>query len=98
PMPDDPTLHKCLLAYASDWGLMGTSLLPHGVSFFTRGLHMASLDHAMWFHHDFRIDEWLLYAQDSPSASHARGFNRGNVFTRQGKLVASVCQEGLVRR
>ncbi|WP_444358707.1 acyl-CoA thioesterase [Phyllobacterium chamaecytisi] len=96
-MPDDPTIHKCLLAYASDWGMVDTSLQPHGVNTNSKSLQESSLDHAMWFHRDFRIDEWLLYATDSPSASHARGFTRGNFFTRDGLLVASVAQEVLIR-
>jgi acyl-CoA thioesterase-2 len=97
-MPDDPTLHKCLLAYASDWGFVHTSTRPHGVTFMTQGMQTASLDHAMWFHRDFRMDQWLLYAQDSPSASHGRGFNRGNIYTADGTLVVSVCQEALIRK
>ena len=96
-LPDDPALHQCVLAYASDLTLLDTSTLPHAVSWWNDKLQSASLDHAMWFHRPFRADEWLLYAQDSPSASGARGFNRGNVFTRDGKLVASVTQEGLIR-
>lgn len=97
-MPDDPTLNKCLLAYASDFGLLGTSLRPHGVTYFQRDLMTASLDHAMWFYRDFRMDDWLLYACDSPVAGKARGFNRGNIFTRDGQLVACVTQEGLIRQ
>jgi acyl-CoA thioesterase-2 len=85
-----------LLAFASDATLLSTSLLPHGKSIFSN-LQVASLDHAMWFHRPFRFDDWLLYAQDSPSASGARGFNRGAIFTRDGRLVASVAQEGLIR-
>ncbi len=96
-LPDDLGLHQCVLAYASDLTLLDTSMLPHGVSFMQQNFQAASLDHAMWFHRDFRADEWLLYTQDSPSASGARGFNRGSVFTRDGKLVASATQEGLVR-
>jgi acyl-CoA thioesterase-2 len=96
-LPDDPALHQCVLAYASDLTLLDTSTLPHAVSWWNDKLQSASLDHAMWFHRPFRADEWLLYAQDSPSASGARGFNRGSVFTRDGKLVASVTQEGLIR-
>jgi acyl-CoA thioesterase-2 len=97
-MPDDPTLNKCLLAYASDFGLLGTSLRPHGVTYFQSDMMTASLDHAMWFYRDFRMDDWMLYASDSPTAAHARGFNRGNIFTRDGKLVACVTQEGLIRQ
>ncbi|MCP4006943.1 MAG: acyl-CoA thioesterase II [bacterium] len=96
-LPDDPQLHQCVLAYASDLTLLDTATMPHGVSFMQENFQAASLDHAMWFHRDFRADEWLLYAQDSPSASGARGFNRGSVFTRDGKLVASTTQEGLIR-
>ncbi|HXZ84273.1 MAG TPA: acyl-CoA thioesterase II [Myxococcota bacterium] len=96
-LPDDPALHECVLAYASDLTLLDTSILPHAVSWWSEKLQTASLDHAMWFHRPFRADEWLLYAQDSPSASGARGFNRGSVFTRDGRLVASVAQEGLIR-
>ena len=96
-IPDALSLHQCVLAYASDMTLLDTCLLPHGVSWFSGRLQSASLDHAMWFHHSFRADEWLLYSQDSPSASAGRGFNRGSIFTRDGKLVASVAQEGLIR-
>ena len=96
-MPSTLSLHQCVLAYASDMTLLDTCLMPHGISWFSGRLQSASLDHAMWFHHPFRTDEWLLYSQDSPSASGARGFNRGSVFTREGKLVASVAQEGLIR-
>ncbi len=96
-MPSELAMHQCVLAYASDMTLLDTCLLPHGVSWFSGRLQSASLDHAMWFHHPFRVDDWLLYAQDSPSAAGARGFNRGSLFTREGKLVASVAQEGLIR-
>ena len=94
PVPD--SLAQPLLAFASDATLLSTSLLPHGKSIFS-ALQVASLDHAMWFHRPFRFDDWLLYAQDSPSASGARGFNRGAIFTRDGTLIASVAQEGLIR-
>jgi acyl-CoA thioesterase-2 len=97
-VPDDPALHRWLLAYASDFALLGTALLPHGVPFMGHGMQVASLDHAMWFHRDFKVDDWLLYAMDSPSASNAVGFNRGSIFNRDGALVASVAQEGLIRR
>ncbi len=97
PLPDQGALHQCVLAYASDMTLLDTSLLPHGFSLFTESLQLASLDHAMWFHRPFRADEWLLYVQDSPSASGARGFNRGMIFRRDGVLAASMAQEGLVR-
>ena len=96
-LPDDPKIHQEILAYASDYSLMGTSLLPHRTKFDRTMMQMASLDHAMWFHHDFKMDEWLLYALDSPAAAGNRGFNRGNFFNQEGKLVASVVQEGLIR-
>jgi acyl-CoA thioesterase-2 len=98
PLPDDYRLHQCVLAYLSDWSLLDTATLPHAVSFLQDNMQMASLDHAMWFHRRFRADQWLLYVQDSPSASGARGLNRGLVYTRDGMLVASAAQEGLVRR
>jgi acyl-CoA thioesterase-2 len=97
PLPDDIALHQCVLAYASDMTLLDTALLPHGIGWFSEKIQMASLDHAMWFHRRFRADEWLLYVQDSTSASGARGFNRGLIYTREGKLIASVVQEGLMR-
>ncbi|GJM34691.1 MAG: acyl-CoA thioesterase II [Saprospiraceae bacterium] len=97
PMPDDKKAHQLVLAYASDYNLLTTALLPHGQYANFGKLQLASLDHAMWFHRDFRFDEWLLYVLESPSASNARGFTRGNVFSRDGKLVASVAQEGLIR-
>ncbi len=93
---DDINTHKKILAYASDYNLLLTALRPHEVT--VHDVQLASLDHAMWFHRDFRVDEWLLYALDSPSASNARGFTRGNIFDLQGRLVASVAQEGLVRK
>jgi acyl-CoA thioesterase-2 len=96
-MPSDLSMHQCVLAYASDMTLLDTCLIPHGISWYSGRLQSASLDHAMWFHHPFRVDDWLLYAQDSPSGAGARGFNRGSLFTRDGKLVASVAQEGLIR-
>ncbi len=96
PVPDDVIVQQSVLAYASDMSLLDTALLPHGRSWHSP-IQMASLDHAMWFHHPFKMDDWLLYAQDSPSSSGARGFNRGSLFTRDGKLVASVVQEGLMR-
>ena len=97
PVPNDPVLHRCLLAYASDFQLLGTCLQPHGKTFMSKGMKVASLDHALWFHRDFRMDEWLLYAMSSPSASGARGLNQGRFFTGSGTLVASVMQEGLIR-
>ena len=96
-LPDDRALHQNLLAYVSDFELLATSTLPHGLSFTRGNLIMASLDHALWFHRDFRMDDWLLYSMDSPNASGARGFARGQLFTAQGQLVASTSQEGLVR-
>jgi acyl-CoA thioesterase-2 len=96
-LPADVAFQQCVLAYASDMTLLDTSLLPHGIGWFDNRVQMASIDHAMWFHRPFRADQWLLYVQDSPSASGARGFNRGLIFSRDGKLVASVAQEGLMR-
>jgi acyl-CoA thioesterase II len=97
-LPDTFPLHQCVLAYASDFTLLDTALIAHGKLMFDRDMQLASLDHALWFHRPFRADEWLLYAQDSPSSHGARGFCRGNVFTRDGRLIASVCQEGLMRK
>lgn len=96
-VPDDELLHRALLAYASDFHLIGTATLPHGISYLQGNVQMASLDHAMWFHRPFRADEWLLYSCDSPSAQGARGLSRGQVYDRQGRLVASTAQEGLIR-
>ena len=96
-LPEDRALHQNLLAYVSDFELLATSTLPHGLSFKRGNLIMASLDHALWFHRKFRMDQWLLYSMDSPSASGARGFARGQLFTVDGELVASTSQEGLVR-
>jgi acyl-CoA thioesterase-2 len=96
-LPDDPALHQCVVAYASDMTLLDTSLLPHGVAWADMGFQIASLDHAMWFHRPFRADEWLLYDLHSPSAAGARGFTLGRIFTREGKLAVSVAQEGLIR-
>jgi len=96
-LPDDPALHRYLLAYASDFILLDTALLPHGKSYWQGGLRMASIDHSMWFHHDIRMDDWLLYTLDSPSASGARGLVHGQFFDRRGVLVASLMQEGLIR-
>lgn len=97
PLPDDLALHRAMLAYASDMTLLGTCLLPHGVSWMTGHVQTASLDHAIWLHEPFRFDEWLLYTTDSPWAGHSRGFNRGKIYARDGRLVASVAQEGLIR-
>ncbi len=96
-LPDERSLHQNLLAYVSDYELLGTSTLPHGLLFGQGLVQMASLDHALWFHRDVRVDEWLLYSFDSPNASGARGFARGQFFTQAGTLVASAAQEGLVR-
>ena len=97
PIGDDAAMHRAVLAYASDMALLGTCTLPHGVNWMTHNLQTASLDHALWLHEPFRADEWLLYATDSPWAGHARGFNRGRIYTQDGRLVASVAQEGLIR-
>lgn len=97
-LPDDDALHQCVLAYASDMTLLDTALIAHGRTLFDRDLQLASLDHALWFHRTFRADEWLLYSQDSPSSSNALGLTRGSIFTRNGSLVASVAQEGLIRQ
>ena len=97
PLPDEPLVHQALLAYASDYALLAVAMRPHGLSFLQPQVQSVSLDHAMWFHRDFRFDDWLLYDTDSPSASGARGFCRGSLFTRDGRLVASVAQEGLLR-
>ncbi|MDP2747032.1 acyl-CoA thioesterase II [Pseudomonas sp.] len=97
PLPDEPQLHKLLLAYASDFNLLTTSMQPHGVSVFQKFMQVASLDHSLWFHGNLRMDDWLLYSMDSPWAGNARGFSRGSIFNRQGQLVASVAQEGLTR-
>jgi acyl-CoA thioesterase-2 len=97
-LPDDPLLHQCVLAYASDMTLVDTALRPHGIAWMDGTLMVASLDHAMWFHRAVRADEWLLYAQESPAAAGARGFTTGQVYARGGGIVASVAQEGLIRR
>ena len=94
---DAPELHRALLAYASDFHLLGTATFPHGISYYQPNVQMASLDHALWFHRPFRADDWLLYAIDSPSAQGARGLARGQVFSRDGRLVASTAQEGMIR-
>ncbi len=97
-LADDPGLHQAILAYASDMSLLDTSVMPHGASFFDADMQIASLDHAMWFHRPFRADDWLLYVTESPTSSNARGFNRGSIYAQNGDLVASVVQEGLIRR
>ena len=96
-LPDDPAIHQCVLAYASDMSLLDTALAPHGRSLFEKEFMGASLDHALWFHRPFRADDWLLYAQETPNMVGSRGFARGLIFRRDGALVASVAQEGLVR-
>ena len=96
-MNDDQAMHRALLAYASDFHLIGTATLPHGMSFIKGNVSMASLDHAMWFHRPVRVDDWLLYDCDSPSASGSRGLARGMIYNREGVLVASAAQEGMIR-
>ncbi len=97
PLPDTPGVHQALLAYLSDMTLLNTALIAHRRNIFDPNIQVASLDHALWVHRDFRVDDWLLYAQESPMASHARALTRGQIFTRDGSLVASVAQEGLIR-
>lgn len=97
PLPDDPAVHRAVLAYLSDMTLLDTALITHGKSVFSKDLQVASLDHALWFHRPFRADQWLLYVQDSPNGSGARGLTRGLIYSRDGALVASVAQEGLIR-
>ncbi len=96
-LPDDEMLHRSVLAYASDFYLLRTATQPHGIAFPSARLRLATIDHAMWFHRPLRVDEWLLYVIDSPSASGSRGLSRGSIFDRSGNLVASVAQEGMVR-
>lgn len=98
PLPDDPALHRYLLAYASDFHFLATSMYPHGVSWWLPGMQVASIDHVMWFHRPFRMDEWLLHVVESPSASGARGLVRGLFFRQDGQLVAATAQEGLIRQ
>jgi acyl-CoA thioesterase II len=97
-LPDEPAIHQCVLAYASDMTLLDTALVPLGKTVFNEDVMAASLDHALWFHRPFRADEWLLYAQDSPNLGGARGLARGSIFASDGTLVASVAQEGLLRQ
>jgi acyl-CoA thioesterase-2 len=97
-LPDDPALHRAVIAYASDYTLLGTAVLPHGLSWMRGELISASLDHAIWFHAPARADEWLLYETDSPWSGSGRGYNRGRIFTRDGVLVASTAQEGMIRQ
>lgn len=96
-LPDDPAIHRAMLAYMSDLTLLDTALVAHGKTIFDADLQAASLDHALWFHRPFRADDWLLYAQDSPNSSGARGLTRGLIYARDGRLIASVSQEGLIR-
>ncbi|MCR9278526.1 MAG: acyl-CoA thioesterase II [Pseudomonadaceae bacterium] len=98
PLPDDQRINQCVLAYLSDWSLLDTCLMPHAVSYMADDMQVASLDHAMWFHRPFKADEWLLYVMDSPASSGSRGLNRGLIYDRNGVLVASATQEGLIRR
>ncbi|RGP54364.1 MULTISPECIES: acyl-CoA thioesterase II [Pseudomonas] len=97
-LPDDPQVHRYLLAYASDFHLLGTAMQPHGISSWSTAMQVASLDHSLWYHRPLRMDDWLLYAMDSPSASGSRGLSRGQLFNRAGELVASVAQESLMRK
>lgn len=97
-LPDDPMLHLCMIAYASDFNLLSTALLPHGVSWFSKDMVVASIDHALWFHRAARADEWLLYTMDAPTSQGSRGFSRGLIFDRQGRLCVSVTQESLMRK
>ncbi len=97
-VPDEPLLHASLLVYESDNVLLGTARMPHRGSFKRETMQVASLDHAVWFHDRFKVDEWLLYCVESPSASNARGYSRGSIFTEDGRLVASTMQEGLIRK
>ena len=97
-LPDEPAIHQCVLAYASDMTLLDAALIPHGKTVFHDDIMAASLDHSLWFHRPFRADEWLLYVQDSPNLGGSRGFSRGSIFTSDGTLVASVAQEGLLRQ
>ncbi len=96
-IPEDKATHRYMLAYASDFHLVGTALYPHGKTFWSSDMHVASLDHSIWFHRDFRIDAWLLYVMKSPNAGKGRGLSIGSIYTREGVLVASVVQEGLIR-
>jgi acyl-CoA thioesterase II len=97
-LPDDSAIHRALLAYMSDLTLLDTALVAHGKTIFDADLQVASLDHALWFHRPFRADDWLLYAQDSPNSAGARGLTRGLIYARDGRLIASVSQEGLIRQ
>jgi acyl-CoA thioesterase-2 len=98
PVSGGPDMHRAMLAWATDMMLLGTGTRPHGLSWTQPGVQTASLDHAIWFHGDVKVDEWLLYAMDSPWGGRGRGFNRGLIFTQDGRLIASVAQEGLMRK
>lgn len=98
PVPDDPALHAALFMYISDYFFLGTSLLPHGISWMRPDMQVASLDHTLWFHASFRVDDWFLYSMESPRASGGRGLVRGKVFRPDGTLVVSSAQEGLIRK
>ena len=97
PVGDDPLIHRALLAYASDMGLLSTTMMPHGLTWDTPGVFSTSLDHAMWFHGDIRVDEWFVYVMDSDWSGGGRGINRGRIYRRDGTLIASAVQEGLIR-
>ena len=97
-LPDTIALHQAMLAYASDFSFITTALKPHGVTWLTPGMQVASVDHAVWFHAPFRADEWLLHVMESPRASGARGLVNGRIYSRDGKLVASTAQQGLIRK
>ncbi len=96
-LPDDPILHVCLFVYASDYGILETALLPHGITYLQNDVFVASIDHSVWMHKPFRIDEWLLHVMESPNVSGGRGFSQGRIFTSSGDYVASIAQEGLIR-
>jgi acyl-CoA thioesterase II len=96
-LPEDPMLHRCVLAYASDFNLLSTAVRPHGRTWYAEDMVIASIDHALWFHRDVRVDDWLLYSMDAPTAQGARGLSRGLIYDRKGRLVASVAQENLMR-
>lgn len=97
-LPDDPKVHSCMLSYCSDFQFLPTSLMPHGVTHWDPSFQIATVDHAMWFHRPFRIDEWLLYSTESPSACSGRGLVKGQIFNQKGELVASTMQEGVIRQ
>jgi acyl-CoA thioesterase II len=97
PLPDDPLMHRAALGFASDMGLLSTSMIPHNLHWSTPGMFTTSLDHAMWFHDDFRVDEWFVYVMDCDWTGHARGLNRGTIYTQDGRMIASAVQEGMIR-